>query len=51
MPDPSVLLQGTVDIAGTPLVAALTAASARELGLAPGAAVYVSFKATAVHLC
>ena len=29
----------------------LTAASARELGLEPGAAVYVSFKATAVHLC
>jgi molybdate/tungstate transport system ATP-binding protein len=40
-----------VDVRGTPFVAALTTRSARELELAPGVAVYVTFKATAVHLC
>jgi molybdopterin-binding protein len=40
-----------VDVNGTPFVAALTARSARELGLSPGTPVYLSFKATAVHLC
>jgi molybdopterin-binding protein len=45
------LARVTIDVAGTPLVAALTAASARELRLAPGVEAYVSFKATAVHLC
>jgi molybdopterin-binding protein len=41
----------TVDVDGASFVAALTAPSARELGLAPGLAVHLSFKATAVHLC
>jgi molybdopterin-binding protein len=41
----------TVDVSGVPIVAALTARSADELSLAPGAEVWVSFKAMAVHLC
>jgi molybdopterin-binding protein len=41
----------TVDVSGTPLVAAVTSRSARELGLAPGVNVVAAFKATAVHLC
>lgn len=41
----------TVDVSGTQFVAAVTTRSARELGLAPGAAVVAGFKATAVHLC
>jgi molybdopterin-binding protein len=41
----------TVDVSGTPIVAALTTRSADELSLAPGAEVWVSFKAMAVHLC
>jgi molybdopterin-binding protein len=45
------LARVTVDVEGTPLVAVLTTASARELALAPGSPVHVSFKATAVHLC
>lgn len=45
------LARVTVDVGGTPLVAVLTTASARELALAPGTSVHVSFKATAVHLC
>ena len=45
------LTRVTVDIGGTPLVAALTTRSARDLALAPGASVYASFKAMAVHLC
>jgi molybdate/tungstate transport system ATP-binding protein len=45
------LTRVTVDIGGTPLVAALTTRSVRELALAPGASVYASFKAMAVHLC
>jgi molybdopterin-binding protein len=39
----------TVDV-GFPLVAAVTARSAKELGLAPGARVCAVFKASAVHL-
>jgi molybdopterin-binding protein len=39
----------TVDV-GFPLVAAVTARSARELGLAPGAPICAIFKASAVHL-
>jgi molybdopterin-binding protein len=39
----------TVDV-GFPLVAAVTARSAKELGLAPGARVIAVFKASAVHL-
>ncbi|MBX6332380.1 MAG: ATP-binding cassette domain-containing protein [Gemmatimonadaceae bacterium] len=45
------LTRVTVDVDGTPLVAALTTRSARELALAPGTPVYASFKAMAVHLC
>jgi molybdopterin-binding protein len=41
----------TVDVFGVPIVAALTTRSADELSLAPGAEVWVSFKAMAVHLC
>ncbi len=41
----------TVDVAGIPIVAALTTRSADDLSLAPGAEVWVSFKAMAVHLC
>jgi molybdopterin-binding protein len=41
----------TVDVAGTPIVAAVTSRSVDELGLAQGRDVVVAFKATAVHLC
>ncbi|HET7551090.1 MAG TPA: TOBE domain-containing protein, partial [Gemmatimonadaceae bacterium] len=41
----------TVDVSGVPIVAALTTRSAEELSLVSGAAVWVSFKAMAVHLC
>jgi molybdopterin-binding protein len=41
----------TVDASGTPIVAAVTARSVRELGLAVGVEVVVGFKATAVHVC
>ncbi len=41
----------TVDISGTPLVAAVTSRSAQELGLTPGKEVIAAFKATSVHLC
>jgi molybdopterin-binding protein len=45
------LTRVTVDIGGTPLVAALTTRSAQELQLRKGQEVYASFKAMAVHLC
>ena len=45
------LTRVTVDISGTPLVAALTTRSARELELRAGGEVWASFKAMAVHLC
>jgi molybdopterin-binding protein len=45
------LARVTVDVAGVPLVAALTSSAADELGLAPGVAVVASIKAMAVHLC
>jgi molybdopterin-binding protein len=41
----------TVDASGTPIVAAVTARSVRELQLFAGIEVVVGFKATAVHLC
>jgi molybdopterin-binding protein len=41
----------TVDASGTPIVAAVTARSVRELALSIGIEVVVGFKATAVHLC
>lgn len=41
----------TVDVSGTPIVAAVTTRSVDELGLVRGRDVVVAFKATAVHLC
>ena len=41
----------TIDISGTPVVAAVTARSVRELRLSAGSTVVAGFKATAVHLC
>jgi molybdopterin-binding protein len=41
----------TVDVSGTPIVAAVTARSEHELGLEEGKEIVVSFKTTAVHLC
>jgi molybdopterin-binding protein len=41
----------TVDASGTPIVAAVTARSVRELRLEPGVEIVAGFKATAVHLC
>ena len=45
------LTRVTVDVSGTPLVAAVTSRSAQELGLAPGREIVAAFKATSVHLC
>ena len=45
------LARVTVDVNGIPFIAALTTRSTRELSLEAGAPAYVSFKATAVHLC
>ncbi|MBK6485272.1 MAG: ATP-binding cassette domain-containing protein [Gemmatimonadetes bacterium] len=41
----------TLDVDGVPLVAALTARSVHELGLAEGVEAFATFKAMAVHLC
>jgi molybdate/tungstate transport system ATP-binding protein len=41
----------TLDIRGTPLVAAVTTRSVQEMGLREGIEVYATFKAMAVHLC
>lgn len=41
----------TIDVGGVPLVAALTARSVHELGLAEGVEAWATFKAMAVHLC
>lgn len=41
----------TLDVEGVPLVAALTARSVHELGLAEGVEAFATFKAMAVHLC
>ena len=41
----------TIEASGTPIVAAITARSVRELQLTPGIEVVAGFKATAVHLC
>ncbi|MBK6307429.1 MAG: ATP-binding cassette domain-containing protein [Gemmatimonadetes bacterium] len=41
----------TLETGGGPLVAALTARSVHELGLAEGVEAYATFKAMAVHLC
>ena len=45
------LTRVTVDVAGTPLVAALTTRSAQDLGIVAGREVVAAFKAMAVHLC
>lgn len=45
------LTRVSLDVDGTPLVAALTTRSAQELELAVGREAYASFKAMAVHLC
>ena len=45
------LTRVVVDVGGTPLVAALTTHSVRELSLGEGQTVWASFKAMAVHLC
>ncbi|MEP6492397.1 MAG: ATP-binding cassette domain-containing protein [bacterium] len=45
------LTRVTVDAGGTPIVAAVTSRSMRELGLSVGVSVVAGFKATAVHLC
>ena len=41
----------TVDVDGTPLVAAVTTRSVQEMGLREGSVVYATFKAMGVHLC
>ncbi len=45
------LTKVTIDASGTPIVAAVTARSVRELGLETGREVVAGFKAMAVHLC
>jgi len=41
----------TLDVDGTPLVAAVTTRSVQEMGLTEGSEVYATFKAMGVHLC
>jgi molybdopterin-binding protein len=41
----------TLDVAGVPLVAAVTTRSVQEMGLREGTMVYATFKAFGVHLC
>jgi molybdopterin-binding protein len=41
----------TLDVQGTPLVAAVTTRSVQEMGLKEGVEAYATFKAMAVHLC
>jgi molybdopterin-binding protein len=41
----------SLDIQGTPLVAAVTTRSVAEMGLREGSEVYATFKAMGVHLC
>jgi len=45
------LTRVTVDVDETPIVAAITTRSARELALAVGSEVVAAFKATAIHFC
>lgn len=45
------LTKVTVEASGTPIVAAVTARSVRELSLDVGKEIVAGFKATAVHLC
>ena len=41
----------TVEVAGQPLVATVTAGSVTDIGLLPGVAVVATIKASAVYLC
>jgi len=41
----------TVNVNGTPIIAAVTTRAVQELGLEPGRDVVASFKATAIHIC
>jgi molybdopterin-binding protein len=41
----------TVNVSGTPIVAAVTTRAVQELGLEPGREAVAAFKATAVHIC
>jgi len=41
----------TVNVSGTPIIAAVTTRAVQELGLEPGREVVASFKATAIHIC
>jgi len=45
------LTRVTVDVNQTPIVAAITSRSARDLSIAVGDSVVVAFKATAIHFC
>jgi molybdopterin-binding protein len=45
------LTRVTVAVEGTPIVAAITTRSARDLSLAVGNPVVAAFKATAIHFC
>ena len=45
------LVRVEIDVDGTPLVAVVTAGSARDLALAAGAPIHLAFKATAVRIC
>jgi molybdate transport system regulatory protein len=45
------LTRVTVEVEGTPIVAAITTRSAREMALAVGNEVVAAFKATAIHFC
>jgi molybdopterin-binding protein len=45
------LTRVTVDVNGTPIVAAITTRSARDLALGLGNGVVAAFKATAIHFC
>jgi len=45
------LVRVEIDVEGTPLVAVVTSGAARELALAAGVTVHLSFKATAVRIC
>jgi molybdopterin-binding protein len=45
------LVRVEIDVEGTPLVAVVTSGAARQLALAAGAPLHLSFKATAVRIC
>jgi molybdopterin-binding protein len=45
------LARVTLDVAGVPLVAAVTTRSVQEMGLREGVEAYATFKAMGVHLC